>query len=225
MSNDKTWKVVKQDKNNDDQYLIAFYNTQAMAYDAIPYLLRKYGNWIKDKDELIVKRVDPSLIMSPVATDYSHYCASLIPKEEMERVMNGVAGAEISSDNLMCGFGGRTYYNLSRMIPKNWNVVDIGASYGAQSYLFKDHAKYIAVEPFKDYGIDSPKVANFLAPGTVRSDATAGQFIKDILPSLNLNLEKTFAICNYVPNWFGEKPMELVRHNFQYVFTFYPNGD
>ena len=74
MQNNNIWKVVKQNKNNDDQYLIGFFNTQAMAYDNIPYLMRKYGNWIKDKDDLIVKRVDPEMILNPVATDYSHYC-------------------------------------------------------------------------------------------------------------------------------------------------------
>ena len=70
MQNNNTWKVVKQNKNNDDQYLIGFFNTQEMAYDNIPYLMRKYGNWIKDKDDLIVKRVDPEMILNPVATDY-----------------------------------------------------------------------------------------------------------------------------------------------------------
>ena len=74
MSNNNNWKVVTQNKNNDDQYLIGFFNTQEMAYDNIPYLMRKYGNWIKDKDDLIVKRVDPEMILNPVATDYSHYC-------------------------------------------------------------------------------------------------------------------------------------------------------
>lgn len=54
MQNNNTWKVVKQNKNNDDQYLIGFFNTQEMAYDNIPYLMRKYGNWIKDKDDLIL---------------------------------------------------------------------------------------------------------------------------------------------------------------------------
>ena len=84
MQNNNTWKVVKQNKNNDDQYLIGFFNTQEMAYDNIPYLMRKYGNWIKDKDDLIVKMVDTEMILNPVATDYSHYCRSLMTKEEYE---------------------------------------------------------------------------------------------------------------------------------------------
>ena len=222
MSNNNNWKVVKQNKNNDDQYLIGFFNTQEMAYDNIQYLMRKYGNWIKDKDDLIVKRVDPEMILNPVATDYSHYCRSLMTKEEYERVMKGAASAEICSDNLMCGYDGRTYYNLSKMIPKDWTVIDLGASYAAQSYFFMEHARYIAVEPYNDFGEDFPKVENFKAPGTDRIEVTAGCFIKDVLPTLGLNLKKTFAICNYVPEWFGENPIELARQNFLNVFTYYP---
>jgi ABC-type amino acid transport substrate-binding protein len=34
--------------------------------------------------------------------------------------------------------------------------------------------------------------------------------------------DKIFAICNFVPNWYGEKSMDLVKANFQNVFTYYP---
>lgn len=213
----KTWKLVLQDYYNDDQYLLGFYPSETDAKLAIHCVKQRNKELIGNR-EPIIKMVNPEMILNPVCTDYMHYVRSLIPDEEMKRVMMSDASAEICADNLMCG--GATYYYISRMIPKEWTVVDVGASYGAQSYLFQGHAKYIAVEPFNsdnDWHFE-----NFKAEGTERYDMTAGEFIKDILPTLNIDLDKTFAICNYVPKWFGENPMELVRQTFVNCFVYYP---
>lgn len=215
------FKVVKDDPHNDDQYLLGFYETEQDARNDMREMPSIYPSWIRTPQELVVKRVHPEMILCPVATDYSHYCRSLIPSDEWKRVMKSDASAEISANNMMCGFGGRTYYNLSKMIPKDWTVIDIGASYGAQSYFFQSHSKYIAVEPFKNdnYGWH---FESFKANGTERYEMTAGEFIKEMLPKLKLDLNKTFAIANYTPNWFGENPIELVRSHFSNIWTFYP---
>ena len=213
----KNWKLVVQDYNNDDQYLLGFYPSETDAKLAIPFVKKRHKEWIGNR-EPIVKRVNPEMILNPVCTDYMHYVRLLIPDKEMKRVMDSDTSAEISCDNLMCG--GATYYYISRMIPKEWTVIDVGASYGAQSYLFKDHAKYIAVEPFESS--DDWHFENFKADGTERYEMTAGEFISKILPTLNLDLKKTFAICNYVPEWFCENPMELVRQTFHNCYVYYP---
>jgi len=213
----KNWKLVLQDYWNDDQYLLGFFPSETDAKLAIPKLKKQYKDWIGNR-EPIVKRVNPEMILNPVCTDYMHYVCSLIPSNEWQRVMKSDASAEITSDSIMCG--GATYYYLSRMIPKEWTVIDVGASYGAQSYLFKDHARYIAVEPFRSS--DDWHFEDFKADGTERYQTTAGKFIKDVLPTLNLDLGKTFAICNYVPEWFGENPMELVRQTFHNCYVYYP---
>lgn len=214
------WKIVKTNDVNKDQCLLGFFNTEQHAKDNIPYLWRKYGgNWIRSLDELVIKPVNPEEIKSPVCTDYMHYVNALIPKEDWKRVMNSDASAEIGTDALMCG--GATYYYLSRMISKEWTVIDIGASYGAQSYLFQGHKQYIAVEPspddFRDYHIE-----RFVAEGTVRYNMTAKTFIDKIMPTLDLDLDRTFAICNYVPNWYDENPSEIVRQAFKNLYVFYP---
>jgi hypothetical protein len=214
----KNWKLVVQDYHNDDQYLLGFYPSETDAKLAIPFVKQRYKEWIGNR-EPIVKRVNPEMILNPVCTDYMHYVMSLIPDNEMKRVMMSDASAEICTDDLMCG--GATYYYLSRMIPKDWTVIDVGASYGAQSYLFKDHARYIAVEPFRSS--DDWHFEDFKADGTERYQMTAGKFIKDVLPTLNLDLKKTFAIANYTPSWFGEDPIKLVRTNFLNVWTYYPS--
>lgn len=216
-NNDKSWKIVYGNTNNDDQELIGFYTSERHATESIPYILRKYGNWIESRELLFVKPTDPERICKPVDSDYMHYVQSLIPKNEWERVMRSDASAEIYSNFLMCG--GATYYYLSRMIPKHWNVIDIGASYGAQSYLFQQHRKYIAVEPFEHCEM---RIENFKAKGTERYTETAGKFISDVLPYLGLDIRQTFAICNYVPEWFGDNPTELVRKTFHNCYTFYP---
>jgi len=213
----KNWKLVLQDYWNDDQYLLGFFPSETDAKLAIPKLKKQYKDWIGNR-EPIVKRVNPEMILNPVCTDYMHYVCSLIPSNEWQRVMKSDASAEITSDSIMCG--GATYYYLSRMIPKEWTVIDVGASYGAQSYLFKDHARYIAVEPFRSS--DDWHFEDFKADGTERYQMTAGKFVKEVLPTLKLDLGKTFAICNYVPEWFGENPMELVRQTFHNCYVYYP---
>lgn len=213
----KTWKLVLQDYWNDDQYLLGFFPSETDAKLAIPKLKKQYKDWMGNR-EPIVKRVNPEMILNPVCTDYMHYVCSLIPSDEWQRVMKSDASAEITSDSIMCG--GATYYYLSRMIPKEWTVIDVGASYGAQSYLFKDHARYIAVEPFRSS--DDWHFEDFKADGTERYQMTAGKFVKEVLPTLKLDLGKTFAICNYVPEWFGENPMELVRKTFHNCYVYYP---
>ena len=215
----RIFKVVKTNQNNSDEELMGFYASKREAAEDIPHIVERHKSWIKDASELYVKYVDPELIANMVSTDIMHYVCSLIPDEDWARVVqHSDAGAEIQANFLMCG--GKTYYYLSRIVPKDWTVVDIGASYGAQSYLFLGHKRYIAVEPFRSS--DDWHFENFKADGTERYKMTAGKFIKDVLPTLSLDLGKTFAICNYVPEWFGENPMELVRQTFHNCYVYYP---
>lgn len=212
------FKIVLINDRNDDQDLLGIFETEMQAQSAKPKIFMEHNRWIRNINNLVVKPIDPEKIYKPVCTDYMHYVFNMIPADEWKRVMKSDASAEISCNELMCG--GATYYYLSRMIPKDWSVIDIGASYGAQSYLFKAHAKYIAVEPSGnecDYHFEY-----FKAHGTERYETTAGAFIEKVLPSLELDLKKTFAICNYVPKWFGENPMELVRQTFTNCYVYYP---
>ena len=217
---ERAFKVVCTNDRNEDQDLFGFYPNARMAAQAIPALEKRCSDWIKRcNGQLIVKPTYPEMIFNPVCTDYEHFNRALIPDDEWKRVLDSDAAAEICCNSMTCGLG--TYYYLSRMIPKDWTVIDIGASYGAQSYLFQSHSKYIAVEPFKNDN-DGWHFENFKANGTERYEMTAGEFIKEMLPKLKLDLNKTFAIANYTPNWFGENPIELVRSHFSNIWTFYP---
>lgn len=215
MNKDKTWKIVKSNGVNSDQELLGFFNSEQHAKDSIPYIFRKHSNWIKDKNQLIVKPVYPEKIFMPVCTDYMHYVRSLIPDGDWVRVMQSDSSAEIHASSLMCGSA--TYYYLSRMIPKHWTVVDIGCSYNAQSYLFQKHARHIAIEPLwldREFHFEY-----FKAPNTELLFMAGQDFIEKELPKLNLDMNKTFCIVNYVPS--GAVNL-MARETFRNLYTFYP---
>ena len=212
---DKSWKIVKQDPHNSDQYLLGYFNSEQHAKDNIPFLMQKYGNWVKSRDELVIKRTNPEMILNPVCTDYMHYVWALIPKEDRERVMRSDASAEIDANNHMCG--GATYYNLSKMISKKWTVIDIGCAYNPQSYLFQEHARHIAIEP--DWIGSDFKFEYFKAPNTELLFMDGQTFIQNELPKLNLDLNKTFCIVNYVPS--GAANL-MARETFKNIWCYYP---
>ena len=210
----KNWKLVVQDYHNDDQYILGFYPTEAEARLAIPDTEKRNKGWLGNRKP-IIKRVNPEMILNPVCTDYMHYVRSLIPDKEMERVMMSDASAEICTDNLMCG--GATYYYLSRIIPKDWTVIDVGCAYNPQSYLFQGHKRHIAIEPKwldKDFHFEY-----FQAPNTELLFMTGQEFIENELPKMNLNLDKTFAIVNFVPS--GACNL-MVRETFKNIWAYYP---
>lgn len=212
---EKQFKLVKQDPNNSDQYLLDFYGTQKEAEDDRFLAVKSYPKWITSWEELIVKRVNPEMIQNPVTTDYMHYVWSLIPKKEIERVMKSDASAEIQASSCMCG--GATYYYLSKMIPKHWTVIDIGCAYNPQSYLFQYHKRHIAIEPKwldKDFHFEY-----FKAPNTELLFMTGQEFIQNELPKMNLDLNKTFCIVNYVPS--GAANL-MARETFKNIYTYYP---
>lgn len=211
----KTWKLVLQDYHNDDQYILGFYPTEAEAKLAIPDVEKQNKGWLGNRKP-IIKRVNPEMILNPVCTDYMHYVRSLIPDKEMERVMMSDASAEICTDNLMCG--GATYYYLSRMIPKDWTVIDVGCAYNPQSYLFTQHARHIAIEPPQcdsDFHFEF-----FKAPNTELLFMTGQDFIEEKWHrTMDLNLNKTFAIVNFVSS--GACNL-MVRETFKNCYCFYP---
>lgn len=141
---------------------------------------------------------------------------SMIPKDQWHDVYekNKYAAAEI--DGSFVGFVD-TYYYLSLLIPKDWTVIDIGCAYNAQCYFFKEHSRIISVQPndgMIEYFFKTDNCEIY------RNDAKS--FISDVLPTLGLDFEKTFAICNYVPDWYKQSAMEIVRENFKNLYCFYP---
>lgn len=142
--------------------------------------------------------------------EITSYLLSLIPKEEIEK-REGTLGEFYPE---FVGFVD-IYYYMSKVIPKGYTVIDFGAGHNLQSYFFTEHKKYIAVNPLS--GIEEEN-GMFCPPNCEIYRMTTGEFLKTV----DYPKEKVFAICNYVPDWYRESSMELVRNKFKNCYTFYP---
>ena len=132
----------------------------------------------------------------------------MIPKNEVEKVL----GQEMCDINpSFLGFVD-VYYYLSRLIPKDWTVFDFGCAYNPQSYFFKEHSHYIAV--------DSDVHEVFQPDNCTVYFMTAQDFMRSILPLTDYRIDKAFAIVNYVPDF---EVAELARSIFKNCYTFYPS--
>lgn len=134
----------------------------------------------------------------------------MIPQNQKDEVFKN--SLEISPEFI--GFVG-TYKHLSEIIPKHYTIIDLGCGYNAQSFYFKNHKQYIAVDFY-------PDLICFKSENCIFHNITISNFIFQILPTLNLDLDKVFAICTYVPDWYGQN-MNLVKSTFKNVFTYYPS--
>lgn len=209
------YKVVKVNSVNSDEDLMGLFETEMQAQSAKPKIYDEHKRWVGNVRNLIVKPVDPERICRPVCTDFMHYVFSLIPADDWKRVMKSDASAEIFASSLMCG--GATYYYLSKMIPKDWTVIDIGCAYNPQSYLFQDHARHIAIEPV--WNDSDFKFEYFQAPNTELLFMNGQDFILKELPKMDLDKNKTFCILNFVPS---DEVNVLVRQAFKNLYVFYP---
>lgn len=141
-------------------------------------------------------------------TSITKYLFSIIPKEELDKKRKFM---DISCDFL--GFVD-IYYYLSKVIPKDWTVIDFGAGYNPQSYFFINHKEYIAINPHEGYDNE------MFCPNNCKIYRMT---TKDYLEKIDYPKgDKVFSICNYVPDWYGHSSIDLVKKSFKNVFTFYP---
>ena len=142
--------------------------------------------------------------------DICEYLLSLIPKEEIESLEGSIG--EFCPQFM--GFVD-TYYYLSNIIPKHFTIIDFGSGWNAQSYFFTSHKRYIAVNPISGVKEDD---GMFKAPNCEIYRMTTGEFLSKVdYPNVNV-----FAICSYVPNWYGDNSIEMVKKTFQNCYTFFP---
>lgn len=135
----------------------------------------------------------------------------LVPQDQLDRVFRQDM-CDIDPEFL--GFT-QIYIALATIIPKHWTIVDLGCAFAPQAFIFKSHKAYV--------GVDPGERERFSAPNTRHYEMTTGQFIER--HGSEFDRRTTFAICSYVPPWFGENSREIVRGAFTNVFTFYPSGD
>jgi len=142
----------------------------------------------------------------------SDMCSRLLwkklPEDQINAVINGNKYCDIEPAFL--GFVS-TYLLLSFLIPKHFTVIDLGCAYAPQCFYFSDHKQYI--------GVDLSVENRFHTDNSIMYIMSISDFIEDYIELFDL--DTTFAICNYVPDWRNDN-MELVRENFRNVFVFYP---
>ena len=107
------------------------------------------------------------------------------------------------------------YLSLAKIIPKYWTVVDLGCAYAPQAIIFREHKAYV--------GVDASRCERFHAPNTTHYQMTIAEFLEQHASSFDPDL--TFAICSYVPPWYGSDNLKLTRDHFKNVFTYYPAHD
>lgn len=134
---------------------------------------------------------------------------SILPKEQVETVFKQ---KECDIEPCFLGFVD-IYEQLSKIIPKHFTIIDLGCAYNPQCFFFKEHKKYIAV--------DVSDCVKFKTDNCDIYTDTISNFIEKHLSEFNL--EQTFAICSYVPNWYGDN-IKIVRESFKNLFVYYPSG-
>jgi hypothetical protein len=131
---------------------------------------------------------------------------SLIPKEQLDRVLNQ---AECDIDTEFLGFTD-IYEHLAEIIPMHFRVIDLGCAYAPQCFYFTLHMDYT--------GVDSGNMERFSAHNTSHLTKSIQDFIAQDLD--DYDLDETFAICSYVPDF---EAQTLVRATFPNLFVFYPS--
>lgn len=136
---------------------------------------------------------------------------NLMPADQIDRVFAHDT-CDISSEFL--GFTG-VYLALASIIPKHFTVVDLGCAYAPQAHIFQGHKAYI--------GVDVSDCPRFSALNTTHYQMTIDDFIQQ--HAGDLDHDRSFAICSYVPPWYRADNQLLVRNAFKNVFAFYPATD
>lgn len=103
------------------------------------------------------------------------------------------------------------YAHLAAIIPRDRGIYDIGCAYAFQSVYFLGHEKYVAVDRL-------PMASRLVTANSEHHEQSCGDFLHEGGPFPR----KSFAICAYVPPWYGENAADLVKAAFADVFTFYP---
>lgn len=104
------------------------------------------------------------------------------------------------------------YADLKDKVPKEFTVIDLGCCQALQGDYFKEHVAYIGV----DNGV--PNEWRLRQSNAQYHECSIQQFIQEVLPGLGLDLNKTFAVCSYVPD---EEARKMVRDTFPFHREYY----
>ncbi len=145
----------------------------------------------------------------------SKFLMEIIPAEQLRDVFNKNPYADAEISNEFLGFL-QPYYALAHLIPTHWAIVDFGAAFAPQAWIYyaSGHTTYVSVDSW-------PDLTPFHSPISRHYCMTAGEFIQQ--HGHEFNPKETFAICSYCPMW-EEGTTEHIRRFFPNLFVYYPHG-
>lgn len=142
---------------------------------------------------------------------YQKECNRIIEKhrEKIKKVFD-YKYSELEFDFL--GFL-ESYEPFSNIIPLDFTIIDLGCYQAVQAVCFENYARYIGVD------IGCPVSSRFEQDNAEYYCCTIQDFYNKELPKLNLNPEKVFVICSYVP----DKEAQDIACKFKYNYVVYCN--
>lgn len=138
----------------------------------------------------------------------------IIPKEKLDYLFeHSDAGAEL--DFTFLGFED-PYKRVLELVPEEYTIIDLGCAYACQSWFFKGYAGYIGVDGwFNDDSVIHTENSRFYF-------VTIQEFVREVLPTLGVDLEKVFAVCSAVPD---REAKALVKETFPNCLVWYPGEE
>ena len=107
------------------------------------------------------------------------------------------------------------YRDVLNSVSKDKTIIDLGCGYAAQGYYFLEHEKYIGVDTCGN----SDTVIHI--ENSEFYFMSIQEFIKDVLPTLDIDPKNAFAVCSYVPDIAARK---FVMETFPYCRVYYPGS-
>lgn len=142
----------------------------------------------------------------------------IIPKEEFNRVFKESYSISAELDATCLCFEDN-YIKWAKTLSKDIVIIDLGCSYNAQCYWFKDFNRLISVDlPLKIYGSEFTET-RFKTDNCELYLTSIQDFINNILPTLKIDVNDCFAICSAVPD---DNARELVKNTFPNCAVYYP---
>lgn len=105
------------------------------------------------------------------------------------------------------------YKSVTAFVPKDKIIIDLGSNQAAQGIYFWNYNSYITVDN------SVPAEWRLRVINGIHFENTIQEFIQDVLPALEVDLNEVFAVCSYVPD---SEARELVRKTFPNCLVYYP---
>lgn len=136
-----------------------------------------------------------------------------IPIEKLDEAFEHSETVAAEADATFLGFE-EVYKAVTLFVPKSKIIIDLGCSYAFQAWYFRDYKKYIGVDSYADYMLQTENAEYH--------HTTIQRFIQEIFPTLGISKEQVFTVCSYVPD---EEARQMVKEFFPYCLVYYPTKD